>query len=318
VAGLKPGDRIVSFNGEDNPKWSFISDDAALSPAQPLPLTVERNGQRLPLTITPTAYTESGDTIGLLDFLPNYGNLPIVVRRVEDNSPAAEAGLRVGDHIVAIGGEPVTSAEQITQYIRDHKSVPITLSIERNGQRRDITATTRRLSDGRERLGFSPDEDVPYQRVGLIGSAAFAVDTNVEVLRVTGKAFGQFIKGKRSARNTISGPVGIYRAASTSANRFGWGGVVHLLAVLSLSLGIFNLLPIPVLDGGAIFLLIIEGLLALLGLAISVKMRERIQQVGFVVVLLLMVFVITNDLLKEVSIRRSANSNAPTTATPGK
>ena len=90
------------------------------------------------------------------------------------------------------------------------------------------------------------------------------------------------------------------------------------LGFLSLNLGIFNLLPIPVLDGGAIFLLLIEGLLAIVGMTISAKVRERIQQVGFVVVILLMVFVITNDLLKQASIWRGRNSNPPVNATPAK
>ena len=88
-----------------------------------------------------------------------------------------------------------------------------------------------------------------------------------------------------------------------------------MLGFLSLNLGIFNLLPIPVLDGGAIFLLLIEGILAVVGMTISVTLRERIQQVGFVVVILLMVFVITNDLLKQASIWRGSN-NPPAATTP--
>src|SRR5438552_12984333 len=130
-------------------------------------------------------------------------------------------------------------------------------------------------------------------------------------MRVTGKALGQLFSGKRSVRNTVSGPIGIYRVASTSAIRLGWAGVFCTLGFLSLNLGVFNLLPIPVLDGGAIFLLLIEGALALIGLSLSRVVRERIQQVGFVVVILLMVFVLTNDILKQVSISRSGGSNAP-------
>jgi regulator of sigma E protease len=94
--------------------------------------------------------------------------------------------------------------------------------------------------------------------------------------------------------------------------------VFTTLGFLSLNLGIFNLLPIPVLDGGAIFLLLIEGLLAIVGMTISARVRERIQQVGFVVVILLMVFVITNDLLKQASIWRGRNSNTPAASTPAK
>ena len=315
TAGLQPGDRIVTFDGKANPKWKAIADDALLSPGQTIPIEVERNGRRISLTIKPTPHTEEGETVGFLDFLPDYGDVPIVVRVVEANTPASEAGLQPGDHIVAVNGEAVKSAEQVTQSIRDHKGQPITLNVERQGKRVDITATARRLSDGRERLGFQPDEEIPFQRVGVFGALSEAVDANVEIMRVTGKAMGQLFAGKRSVRNTISGPIGIYSAVSTSVSRLGWEGLFSILGFLSLNLGVFNLLPIPVLDGGAIFLLVIEGVLALVGMTISVTVRERIQQVGFVVVILLMVFVITNDLLKKASTWRG-NSNPPPATSP--
>ena len=314
TAGLKPGDRIVSFDGNENPKWKTIADDALLSPGQPLPLEVERNGQRTSMTIKPTPHTEDGETVGFLDFLPDYGNVPIIAREVAPNSPASENGLQPGDRLLAVNGEPIKSAEQVSQFIREHKGQPVTLSVSRNAKTFDITATPRLLNpqENRERLGFTPDEEIPFQRVGLIGAAREAFELNWEYIRVTGKALGQLFSGKRSVRNTISGPIGIYRVASTSAVRLGWAGVFATLGFLSLNLGIFNLLPIPVLDGGAIFLLLVEGALATVGLTISMRIRERIQQVGFVVVILLMVFVITNDILKQVSISRGGGGSPPT------
>jgi regulator of sigma E protease len=316
AAGLQRGDRIVSFNGMEHPKWDTIRGDALLSPSQPLPVVVERNGQRIPLTITPVPRTEDGETAGVLDFLPDYGDVPIVLRDVTPDSPASEAGLKVGDQVVAIGGQQVHSAEQVTRYVSDHKGQPITLTIRRDGRQMDFTATARKLDDGKERLGIGPSEDIPFQRIGLVGSARYAVETNLEILRLTGKALGQFFTGQRSARNTLSGPVGIYKVASTSVERYGWGGLFTTLAFLSLNLGIFNLLPIPVLDGGAIFLLLIEGALATIGMTLSLRVRDRIQQVGFVMVLLLMVFVITNDVLKQFA--GGSTSNQPAVTTPGK
>ncbi len=316
-AGLQRGDKIVAFNGIENPKWDTIRGDALLSPGQPLPVIVERNGQRIPLTITPTPHVEDGETAGFLDFVPDYGDLPVIVREVESGTPAAEAGLQPGDRIVAINRQNVHSAEQVTQFIRDNKGKPITLTVNRGGSQVDVTATARKLSDGKERLGFRPDEQIPLNKAGLAAAGAYAVNTNLEILRLTGKALGQFFTGQRSARNTLSGPVGIYKAASSSVERFGWGGLFTTLAFLSLNLGIFNLLPIPVLDGGAIFLLLIEGALAVVGLKLSMRIRERIQQVGFVFVILLMVFVITNDLLKQASLLRGG-SDPPPAATPAK
>jgi regulator of sigma E protease len=315
AAGLQPGDRIVSFNGTDSPDWDTISGDALLSPGQPLPLVAERGGQRLALTIRPTPHTENGDTAGFLDFVPDNGGFPVVIRNVLKDSPASEAGLQVNDRIVAINGELVKSAEQITYFIREHKSQPITLRILRNGETKEVTTSVRRLSDGLERLGITPADDFPLHKASPMASASFAVRSNVEILRLTAKALGQFVRGKRSARNTLSGPVGIYQAVSISVERFGWEGLFSILGFLSLNLGIFNLLPIPVLDGGAIFLLLIEGLLALIGLTLSTTIRERIQQVGFVMVILLMVFVITNDVLKQFS--RGSENEKPA-ATSGK
>src|SRR5207253_9519863 len=96
TGGLQRGDRIVSFNGTNNPRWKTISDDALLSPGEQLPLVVDRNGQRISLAIRPTPHTEDGETAVFLDFIPDYGSLPVVVRKIEPNTPASEAGLRTG------------------------------------------------------------------------------------------------------------------------------------------------------------------------------------------------------------------------------
>src|SRR6267378_4449893 len=82
AAGLQRGDRIVAFNGMEHPKWDTIRGDALLSPGQPLPVVVERNGQRITLQITPVPRSEDGETAGFLDFLPDYGDVPVVVREV--------------------------------------------------------------------------------------------------------------------------------------------------------------------------------------------------------------------------------------------
>jgi len=296
AAGLKPGDRIVSFNGTENPSWDVISGDALLSPGQPLPVVIDRNGERIALTITPTTRTENGETAGFLDFIPDYGGLPVVIEGVNSGSPAERSGIKPGDRVLKVGGEQVKSAAQVTEHIRSHNAQPIELLLERNGQQVQITTGTDRLPGGL--LGVGIREQFPLHRAGIGSAISYAVDSNMQIMRLTGKALGQVFSGQRSVRNTLSGPIGIYQAAQKSVERLGWDGVFGMLGFLSLNLGIFNLLPIPVLDGGAIFLLLIEGALALIGLSISTAVRDRIQQVGFVMVLLLMVFVISNDVLK--------------------
>jgi len=296
LAGLKHGDRIVSFNGTSNPSWDVISGDALLSPGRSMPVVVNRDGSDISLTITPTIRTENGDAAGSLDFIPDYGGLPVVVAEVQPGSPAAETGLRENDRFISIGGEEVRSGAQVTEYVRSHDAQKIPMVVQRDGQSVQLLTNERRIAGSR--LGFLVTERLPLQSATIASAGKYAYDQNMQILRLTGKALGQVFAGQRSVRNTLSGPIGIYQVTQKSIEKLGWEGVFSMLGFLSLNLGIFNLLPIPVLDGGAIFLLLIEGLLALIGLSISAAVRDRIQQVGFVMVLLLMVFVISNDLIK--------------------
>ena len=315
-AGLQPGDRIISFNGSENPTWDGINEDALLSPGHSLPIVVDRNGQEVNLTIVPTTRVENGEAAGSLDFLPDYGGLPVVVGDIAPNSPAAEAGLQAGDRLVNVGSESVKSSAQVIEYIRNHDGQKIPITVQRAGQMVQLTTGERRLEGSR--LGFGVKEQFPLHRAGIGSAAKYAYDSNIQILRLTGKALGQVFTGKRSVRNTLSGPIGIYQAAQKSVERLGWDGVFGMLGFLSLNLGIFNLLPIPVLDGGAIFLLLVEGLLGVIGLSISTAVRDRIQQVGFVMVLLLMVFVITNDVLKTFGGGSREPDKPPPVASPAK
>ncbi|HEX7177323.1 MAG TPA: RIP metalloprotease RseP [Pyrinomonadaceae bacterium] len=308
AAGLRPGDRIVSFNGRDDSDWERISNDALLSPEQPIPLVVERDGERVPLTIRPVKKLSEGEAYGELGIVPDHGDVPVVIFSVEKDTPASEAGILPGDRVVSIGGEQVGSAAQIIQYINEHPRQPITMQIERDGQTREVTATARRLSDGRERLGIGPGEAAPIRKLGLTDALGYSVGQNIEILRLTGMALKQVFTGQRSMRDTFSGPVGIAVASKRAVEEGGVEGGLKMLGFLSLNLGVFNLLPIPVLDGGMIFMLLIEGILAIVGMKLSMGMRERIQQVGFVFLLLLMSFVIINDLAKVASRWRGAES----------
>ncbi|HEX8747830.1 MAG TPA: RIP metalloprotease RseP [Pyrinomonadaceae bacterium] len=323
TAGLQPGDRIVSFNGVDNPTWDRIRGDALVVPdqPQPIPLTIERNGERRSLSIVPTVRKEGTETIGELGFVPDYGVVvPVIIDAVSQGSAAERAQVKPGDRLLAINGEQIRNSAHATQFISEYKEGELRLTIEREGQQMELAASDlQRVRDdkGNERalLGVQLGDDPPRQRVGPAAATGYAVNFNLEILRLTGRALSQFFTGQRSARNTISGPIGIARAASTSANELGWSGVFGMLGFLSLSLGVFNLLPIPVLDGGAIFILLLEAVLGVIGIRLSMAIRERIQQVGFVMLLLLMVFVISNDLIKEASIWRGG-SNKPAQQAP--
>jgi regulator of sigma E protease len=298
AAGLHPGDRIVSFNGREGANWEEINNDGSISPGQPIQLTVERDGRLVPLTITPEGQEEEGQEIGYLGILPDFGNIPVkvVVDLVEKGAPAEAAGLQPGDQILALDGTPVRSSYQVIRYIKAHPSGAVTFNVKRGDQTLDIRAGETRKPDGK--LGFGPDNVYPIKRVGAGAAAAYAYSHNLEMLRLTGKALGQVFSGQRSVRDTFSGPIGIAQATKRATEEGGVEADFRMLGFLSLNLGIFNLLPIPVLDGGMIFVLLLEAALGVVGLTLSMRMRERIQQVGFVFLLLLMGFVIINDVTK--------------------
>ena len=314
-AGLKPGDRIVSFEGAQNPTWNYVERRSQLRPGQEVRIEVERDGKRIPLTIKVPKKVDGGNDIGELDFQPDSGALPVIVESVEPDMPAQEVGLRPGDQIVAVDGQLAHSRTQVTQYIQDHRERAIRLTVVRGDARLELTATPKPDKTNVPRLGLRFALE-PLEHAGVLRAASFAVGQNVEIMRLTADALGQVFRGQRSVRDTLSGPIGIARESSRAVTEFGWAGLVMMLSFLSLNLGVFNLLPIPVLDGGMIFLLLIEGALAPVGLKLSLAVRERIQQVGFVLVILLMVFVLTNDALKQISIWRTPAPSPPPATTP--
>ena len=297
VAGLRPGDRIISFDNEENPTWRWMNVVATVKRTQAIPFVVEREGQRVPLAIRPTVVKEGGHEIGDLDFLPDLGVQPVVVGEVVADSPAAQAGLQTGDRIVALGGEPARNPSQVRQHISKNPG-QLRLTVERGGQRIELTTPEQRMEGNRLGIAFRPPPQAPLERVGPGEALSVAVNTNIEILRLTGMALGQVFTGNLAVGEAVGGPIAIAQASYEAAANYGWGGVFDMLGFLSLNLGIFNLLPIPVLDGGMIFMLLVEGALAMVGLKLSMRMRERIQQVGFVFLLLLMGFVIINDVTK--------------------
>jgi regulator of sigma E protease len=133
--------------------------------------------------------------------------------------------------------------------------------------------------------------------VSIGRAASFAVNSNLEIIRLTGKVFGQLFAGERSAKDAgLAGPIGIVQIISKVVSEQGFVGLISILALISLNLGVFNLLPIPMLDGGQIAVLGIEGFLGLFGLTLSMAVKEKIQLVGLAVILLLMVTTIFFDI----------------------
>jgi regulator of sigma E protease len=289
LAGIKVSDRIIEFDGTQNPTWERISNDSKISPDKPVSVVVDRGGKQIPVTVTPKRITDDGNVIGDIGLVPDTGVEPIEIGTIVENAPAAQSGLQPGDRLIAFNGQTVRNRMELAR-----------LTIERNGERKDIeTAAKLDETDGVYRIGigFNTANITTREKVGLAGAAGFAVNSNLEIIRLTGKVFGQLFSGQRSVKDAgLAGPVGIVQIISKVVREAGFGGLVLILGVISLNLGVFNLLPIPLLDGGQIMVLGIEKVMSWFGRTLSMAIKERIQLAGLAIILLLMAFTMFLDI----------------------
>jgi regulator of sigma E protease len=297
TAGLHPGDRIVAHHGRENPTWTDIRMDVMLHPNEDIPMKIVRNNQVVDLTLRPHGKPYEREIVGEAGIEPYIALQHVNVYHVAKDSPAQKAGLKVGDKILAINGIPITAWHIFRDGLRTSNGQPVNLKIERGQELIEISAAPI-MQDREYKLGFDPGLYVTVKTNSVVEALRYGLDYNLMWLRLTGVAFKQIFTGRRSATESLSGPVRIAQETINTYEAFGWSGTIKLMGMLSLNLGIVNLLPIPVLDGGVILLLIIEWLLGLVGLTLTMNVRERFQQVGFVMVLLLMGFVFVNDFVK--------------------
>ena len=292
-AGIQVGDRIVAFDGVENPSWERINHDSLIAPDMQVPLTVERSGQRTNLTITPTREEIKGNSVGSLDFAPAQ---PAILSPQPD-SVAAKAGIQRGDKVISLNGETV-SYDNFIGLIQKYKENPIKFVVVRNNQPQEIVLQPQINEGGKAVIGAQvSSQSLDREPASISQAAAFAVNTNLEIIRLTGRVFGQLFAGERSVKDAgVAGPIGIVQIISQVVSEQGFAGLVSILALISLNLGVFNLLPIPMLDGGQIVVLAIEGFLALFGLTLSMAIKEKIQLVGLAMILILMVAVIFFDI----------------------
>ncbi|MBZ5551964.1 MAG: RIP metalloprotease RseP [Acidobacteriia bacterium] len=316
AAGLEAGDRITKLNAKENPNWHDLETLSITNLAEPVAVTAERNGRPFSLTVTPRLVTlpETGERISDFGIQPT---LAVQVRNLVPGFPAAKAGVQDGDLILKIGDHPITKSEDFS-YLNDtiHKSVgkPLLFVLQRGND--TLTKEITPVLDpalGYGRIGFRPDIPTEKMNLGVVGSIGKSVGENVRIAGLTFKVLGQLVTGKTSPK-TLVGPIGIFKvtgeAAKTSAS-----DLFHWMSFISLQLGIFNLLPIPVLDGGMVFVLLIESALRR---DLGRVAKERLIQVGFVFLMLLMVYVIYNDAMRYTPWVKGSGSTATQPASPPK
>ncbi len=287
-AGVGVGERIVSVAGRAVDTWDALL-VAVLPRAEREVDVVVRDvgGRERTLQITPDAQTqfEMGD----------LGVGPVMraqILEISTDTPAERAGLAARDVIEAVDGEVVNS-EELVERIRASADVPLVLTVRRGDTRLDITVTPE-VDDGVPRVGFLFNQyETRTIEPGLVEAFQMSLERNYEWSGLIFQTLWGLLTTETSPRQLV-GPVGIAQL-SGSAAELGWVALFSLMSMISLNLGILNLLPIPVLDGGHIFIMAMEGVSRR---DFSMRVKERMLMAGLVVILTLMVTVIYNDLTR--------------------
>jgi regulator of sigma E protease len=287
---LQIGDRITRVEEIQNPTWEQIGLKEAMSPGQPLVMAVERNGKTLEKTVVPEAM--GVDRIGYAGWAPKEDTVTIV--DLQENMPAEKAGLKEGDKILALDGRPVAALAEMIESLAITKDKPITLTVLRKGEQKSFTLQPV-LLEKRYRIGIGT-EQMKVKTLSFREAFNKSLQENRQNALLILELVRKMAQGKISPRS-IEGPIRIGQAAGEAARRKGWTPLMGLTAAISLNLGIFNLLPIPILDGGVILFLLIEGLMRR---DISMNIKERVYQFAFVFLVLFAVMVIYNDLMKTI------------------
>jgi regulator of sigma E protease len=295
-AGIQPGDQILRVDNIENPNWEQVFYKEALSPNQPLTFEILRKGVISDITLVPQPMgrNEAGD-VGLVPKEPAF-----IATMIEPGMPAEKAGLKVGDQILTVNGQEVPALEAMIDMLSRTKDQPLDIVALRNGEKINFTVQPT-LSAGH------PPDEMRY-RIGLASNPTKVVKLPFgEAVR---KSAGECVKNssliiellrkmvehKVSIRQ-VDGPIGIGSAIGGAAREQGWTPLLLVSAIISLNLGVMNLLPIPILDGGVILLLLIETLMQR---DISLPIKERIYQAAFVFLVLFAVTVIYNDIVKQL------------------
>lgn len=287
-AGIAPGDRIVSVAGRPVGTWEQFFLQVMPRAERQVAIEIERGGERRQLQVVPAAQTrfEMGDIGVLPEMHPQ-------IRSVTPGGAADRAGLQSGDVVLGVKGQEITRDRGLVAIINEHPGTPLVFSIRRDGQTREIAVTpVLDGSVGRIGVSLAPYEEKVVEPT-LLEAVRMSAQQNLEWSTLIFQAVGQLVSGEASPRQ-LMGPVAIGQLAGDAA-QVGWAALFGLMAMISLNLGLINLLPIPVLDGGHIFIMAMEGIARR---DFSMKVKEKMLLVGFVVLMTLMVTVIYNDLTR--------------------
>lgn len=300
-AGLQTGDVVVGLNGKHIDRYEDIQDQQILYLAKPMSIEYRRGKELLQSEIVPQFCERTDRYNNTL----RYGDLGMdqlirpIVGSFTANSPAEAAGLKPGDLLLAIDGKPVDYFSRIPELIGNRGGQPVSVTYERDGQRRDLTVVP--IADktvdcaGKEqavgRLRIRPAAITEYRHEGLVGSMGAGVRAVWTMTTMFYTSMAQILTASRPV-DELGGPIRIAKAAG-EASHAGWTGILNLVIALSVVLGIFNLLPVPMLDGGHLAMYLYE---AVRGRPLSLRAQEIGLRLGFALVIGMALIATFNDI----------------------
>jgi len=291
---LKAGDTVLSINGVATPNWEQAL--VALSKVglgSTIKMDIDESGVRRTIEVPLKDVSDASRVLG-------YAPLRPIIDQVAPGTPADHSGLREGDVIAAVNGNHIDYWEQFQQLIRSSNGQPMTLDLLRKGAAVRLVVTPEKGAAGTGenvyQIGIGPRDETAYKHVSFSASVRLSGAKTVETIGQTVDVVGKLFSGRVSIKQ-LQGPVGISHMAGQAVRR-GPLDVISLMVVISINLGILNLLPIPILDGGNILLLAIEGIMRR---DLSLSFKERFVQVGLVFLLVIFAIVMYNDILRRIT-----------------
>jgi regulator of sigma E protease len=284
---VKPGDRILSVANRPVDTWEQFAIAIATRPERDVRLGILRDGKEISTSVVPAADKRYG--IGDIGVLPNVHPH---IGAVNPGEPAEKAGLKSGDVVLSVEGKPIIFSFQLREAISTRPEQTMRMTIERDGAEQDVLVTPAKIG-GIGRLGISIADATRTYDPGALEAMSMGVQRNVQGAGLIFETLWGLFTRETSPKQ-LMGPVAIAQLSGESA-QLGWIALVSLMASLSLNLGLLNLLPIPILDGGHIVIMALEGLARR---DFSLRVKEKMLLAGFVLILMLMVTVIYNDLTR--------------------
>jgi regulator of sigma E protease len=305
AAGLQTSDTVVAVNGRPIAYWEDLDHALATSAGRALELRVRRDGTERTVTVTPRLRTAPDPIFREPRETWDIGAGPQLIPQISSvspGSPAERAGIKAGDVVINVDGQPVYTPEDLVEAIRTRPGQSFPITLERDGATLTVTVTPDAVkekgADGQERqvgriqagIATKTVRFEPYNPVTAVG---YGITKTWDMTVLTTKGLWKLVSRQIDSSN-IGGPIQIATEAGRQA-RDGMASLALFTAIISVNLAVLNLLPVPMLDGGHLFFFVIE---AVLGRPLSLRKREVAQQVGFVLLMLLMVYALYNDLVR--------------------